>query len=117
MVVKATPPQTISDPDAGSRVLGYAPFKPISVDGFTPTPHVRRVSIIGFFLISFAPAVEAFRLLFKRVRLHEAVDTLASCLRAPSALFQCGRRLQNQDRNGSNSGSRIRQDSDAGELR
>jgi hypothetical protein len=75
MVVKATPPQTISDPDAGSRVLGYAPFKPISVDGFTPMPHVRRASIIRFFLISFAPALEMSRLLLKRARLHEADDT------------------------------------------
>lgn len=62
MVVKATPPQTISDPDAGSRVLGYAPFKPISVDGFTPH-HVRRASIIGVFLRAFAPAQKCARLI------------------------------------------------------
>jgi hypothetical protein len=68
MIAKEMPPE-ISDPDAGSRILGYEPYSPVSIDGFTPVHHIRRGPNQSRFN-SFAQLIEVFRRLLKRARLR-----------------------------------------------
>ena len=60
MDAMATSTQSLSDLDldVGGRPFGYAPYSPVSIDGFTPMHYIRRASIIRSFFISFAPAIK-----------------------------------------------------------